>query len=74
MLIRIYPSIFDEVNRQSSAIAKRRWDESETNRESSNIDGSIALHQAYIDNNLDMIEYLFKSYKNVEKLGDNLNR
>jgi hypothetical protein len=37
MLIRINPSIFDEVIRQSSVIAKCRWDESETNRESSSI-------------------------------------
>ena len=129
MLSGINPS--DEVNRQSSAIAKRReqlrrWDESETNRESSNIkisqrvkfqqayvflaacssedrdeidkliqrgvdintsniDGLTALHQACIDNNLDMIEYFLKPYKNIEKnsekstkiyqkkLGENVN-
>jgi ankyrin repeat protein len=45
----------DEVNRQSSAIAKRReqlrrWDESETNRESSNIKISqrVKFQQAYV--------------------------
>ena len=41
MLTDVNP-LSDEVNRQSSAIAKRReqlrrWDESETNRESSNV-------------------------------------
>ena len=51
----INPSISDEVNRQSSAIAKRReqlrrWDESETNRESSTIKLSqrVKFEQAYI--------------------------
>jgi ankyrin repeat protein len=55
MLSGINPSISDEVNRQSSAIAKRReqlrrWDESETNRESSNIKLSqrVKFEQAYI--------------------------
>lgn len=42
MLGGINPAISDEVNRQSNAIAKRReqlrrWNESETNRESANI-------------------------------------
>jgi protein phosphatase 1 regulatory subunit 12A len=55
MLSGINPSISDEVNRQSSAIAKRReqlrrWDDSETNRESSNIKLSqrVKFEQAYI--------------------------
>jgi len=54
MLTGINPSS-DEVNRQSSAIAKRReqlrrWDESETNRESSNIKISqrVKFQQAYV--------------------------
>ncbi|CAF3870919.1 unnamed protein product [Adineta steineri] len=48
-------SLSDEVNRQSSAIAKRReqlrrWDESETNRQSTNIKLSqrVKFEQAYI--------------------------
>jgi protein phosphatase 1 regulatory subunit 12A len=55
MLTGINPSISDEVNRQSNAIAKRqeqlrRWDESETNRESSNtkISQRVKFEQAYI--------------------------
>ncbi|UJR24559.1 hypothetical protein I4U23_005934 [Adineta vaga] len=55
MLSGINPSISDEVNRQSSAIAKRReqlrrWDESETNRASTNIKNSqrVKFEQAYI--------------------------
>ncbi|CAF1620451.1 unnamed protein product [Adineta ricciae] len=53
MLSGISPS--DEVNRQSSAIAKRReqlrrWDESETNRESANVKISqrVKFQQAYV--------------------------
>ncbi|UJR34253.1 hypothetical protein I4U23_021657 [Adineta vaga] len=53
MLSGIHPS--DEVNRQSSAIAKRReqlrrWDESETNRESANVKISqrVKFQQAYV--------------------------
>ena len=49
------PSLSDEVNRQSNAIAKRRehlrrWDESETKRESSNIKLSqrVKFEQVYI--------------------------
>ncbi|CAF3700278.1 unnamed protein product [Adineta steineri] len=55
MLSGINPSPSDEVNRQSSAIAKRReqlrrWDESETNRESSNVKISqrVKFQQAYV--------------------------
>ena len=55
MLSGLNPSISDEVNRQSSAIAKRReqlrrWDESETNRESANIKISqrVKFQQAYV--------------------------
>ena len=55
MLTGINPSISDEVNRQSSAIAKRReqlrrWDESETNRASTTIKHSqrVKFEQAYI--------------------------
>ncbi|CAF1625633.1 unnamed protein product [Rotaria sp. Silwood1] len=54
MLSGINP-LSDEVNRQSSAIAKRReqlrrWDESETNRESSNVKISqrVKFQQAYV--------------------------
>jgi ankyrin repeat protein len=55
MLSGINASISDEVNRQSNAIAKRReqlrrWDESETNRESSNIKlcQHVKFERAYI--------------------------
>jgi protein phosphatase 1 regulatory subunit 12A len=103
--------ISDEVNRQSNAIDKRReqlrrWDQSETNKESSNIKysqrvqfcqsyiflssclsedkdeieyllkngidintsniyGLTALHQASIDNNLNMVKYLINQNANI---------